>query len=103
MESPMTQLLEKALSEVAKLPPPEQDALAAILLHELASEQRWSESFAKSQDVLAKLAEEALVEYAAGKLSPCKAGAISHHRIVAKFPDGSVRISTFAEREGVQG
>ena len=66
----MTQLLEKALNEVAKLPAAEQDALAAILLDELASEQRWSESFAKSQDVLAKLAEEALTEHVAGKTKP---------------------------------
>ena len=66
----MTQLLEKALNEVAKLPAAEQDALAAILLAELVSEQRWSESFAKSQDVLAKFAEEALAEYIAGKTNP---------------------------------
>ena len=66
----MTQLLEKALSEVAKLPGPEQDVLAAILLEELASERRWSESFAKSQDVLAKLSEEALAEYLAGRTQP---------------------------------
>jgi hypothetical protein len=66
----MTQLLEKALREVAKLPAPEQDALAAILLEELVSEQRWSKSFEKSQDVLAKLAEEALAEHAAGKAKP---------------------------------
>lgn len=66
----MTQLLEKALNEVAKLPADEQDALAAILLDELASEQRWSESFAKSQDILAKLAEEALDEHIAGKTNP---------------------------------
>jgi hypothetical protein len=66
----MTDLLEKALTEVAKLPPPEQDALAAILLAELASEQRWTESFARSQDALAKLAEEALTEYRAGLTKP---------------------------------
>ncbi|HVS25913.1 MAG TPA: hypothetical protein VHE58_01160 [Burkholderiales bacterium] len=66
----MTQLLKKALSEVAKLPAPEQDVLAAILLEELASERRWSESFAKSQDVLAKLSEEALAEYLAGRTQP---------------------------------
>ena len=66
----MTQLLEKALSEVAKLPPAEQDALAAILLNELASEKRWTESFAKSQDALAKLANEALAENAAGLTKP---------------------------------
>ena len=63
----MTQLLEKALSQVAKLPASEQDALATIVLEELASEQRWSESFAKSQDLLAKLAGEALAEQAAGR------------------------------------
>ena len=66
----MTQLLEKALSEVAKLPASEQDAVAAIVLDELACEQRWTESFAKSQDVLARLAEEALSEHAAGRTKP---------------------------------
>lgn len=66
----MTQLLEQALSEVAKLPASEQDVMATILLEELASEQRWSESFAKSQDKLAKLAEQALADYAAGRTKP---------------------------------
>ena len=66
----MTQLLEKALRQVAKLPASEQDALAAIVLEELASEQRWSESFAKSQDLLANLAEEALAEHAASRTKP---------------------------------
>ena len=66
----MTQLLEKALSEVAKLPPAEQDALAAILMNELASEKRWSQSFSQSQDALARLAEEALAEDNAGLTKP---------------------------------
>ena len=66
----MTKLLEKAFEEVAKLPASEQDAVAAILLEELASEQRWSESFAKSQDQLAKLAEGAITEYKAGRTKP---------------------------------
>lgn len=66
----MTKLLEKALEEVAKLPASEQDAVAALLLEELASEQRWSASFGKSQDKLAKLAEEALAEYKAGRTKP---------------------------------
>jgi len=66
----MTQLLEKALAEIARLPEPDQDALAAIVLEEIASEQRWSESFAKSQGALAKLAEEALAEHAAGRTLP---------------------------------
>ena len=66
----MTKLLEKAMQEVAKLPPSEQDAVAAILLEELTSEQRWADSFAKSQDQLAKLAQEALSEYNAGRTKP---------------------------------
>jgi len=66
----MTKLLEKVLSEASKLPPSEQDALAAILLNELASEERWTASFAKSQDVLERLAEEALTEYRAGLTKP---------------------------------
>jgi hypothetical protein len=66
----MTKLLEKALEAVAKLPAPEQDAVAAIVLEELASEQRWAESFTNSQDKLAKLAEKALGEYNAGRTKP---------------------------------
>ena len=66
----MTQLLEKALKEATKLSASEQDALATILLEELASEQRWKESFAKSHDLLARLADEALTEDAAGHTKP---------------------------------
>jgi len=66
----MTQLLDKAIAAVATLPEPEQDALAAILLEEIASERRWLESFAKSQDALAKLVEAALAEHAAGHTKP---------------------------------
>lgn len=66
----MTQLLERALSEVAKPAPSEQDALATILLEELASEQNWSELFAKSQGRLARLADEALAEHCAGETKP---------------------------------
>jgi hypothetical protein len=66
----MTQLLEKALTEIAKLTPPEQDAIAAILLEEIASEQRWAKSFEKSQDLLANLADEALAEDQAGITKP---------------------------------
>jgi len=66
----MTQLLEKALSQVAKLPASEQDAVAAILLDELASEQRWAESFATSQALLDKLAQKALADHVAGRTKP---------------------------------
>lgn len=63
----MTQLLERAILEINKLPDSEQDFIAAILFDELASEHLWSDSFAKSQDVLARLADEALAEHVAGK------------------------------------
>ena len=66
----MTQLLEKAIKKVHALPSHEQDVLASILLDEIASEQKWSASFTKSQDVLAALADEALAEHAAGKTKP---------------------------------
>ncbi len=66
----MTKLLEKALEQASKLPASEQDALAMLVLEELASEKRWSESFAMSQSELAKLAEQALAEYDARRTKP---------------------------------
>ena len=66
----MTATLEAALAEVAKLPPAEQDALAAMLLEEIASEQRWSASFAKSGKLLESLATDAVAEFTAGKSKP---------------------------------
>ena len=66
----MTRLLKKAMSEAEKLPESEQDALAAIVLEELASEQRWAELCAKSQDKLATLAEQALADHAADRTKP---------------------------------
>jgi hypothetical protein len=62
----VTRLLEKAFTEVSKLPEQEQDTLAAIIFEELASERRWEEAFAASGEVLAQLADEALAEHRAG-------------------------------------
>jgi hypothetical protein len=59
----MIKLLEEAFAEASKLPEPEQHALAAWLLEELASERRWQESFGGSADALANLADEALAEH----------------------------------------
>jgi HD superfamily phosphodiesterase len=42
----MTPLLEEAFAEAAKLPQQEQDALAAVIFDELASERRWDHAFA---------------------------------------------------------
>lgn len=68
----MTELLERAFEEAAKLPPTEQDEFAGRWLAELQSEHRWQESFADSQDELAKLAHEALEEHAAGLTQPLR-------------------------------
>ena len=66
----MTQLLEKAINKAHALPNQEQDILAAIILDEIASEKNWSVSFAKSQNLLSALADEAIAEDAAGKTKP---------------------------------
>lgn len=63
----MTLLLEKAFEEVSKLPKQEQNALAKWLLEQISAEQKWDEKFADSEDVLDKLADEALDEYGEGK------------------------------------
>ncbi len=65
----MNTLLEKAIAEITKLPESEQEAFAAWVLEELASERRWDEVFAKSADILALLADEALAEHRMGKPS----------------------------------
>lgn len=64
----MTQSLERALAEIQKLPDAEQDAIAAIILDELADEQRWNEAFARSQDQLARLAAQTRANIRAGRL-----------------------------------
>lgn len=63
----MTELLEKAISKLKTLPTNEQDAIATMILDELEDEHRWDESFARSPDLLARLAAEAMTEYRAGK------------------------------------
>lgn len=63
----MTSLLEKAFEAASKLPTLEQNILARTLLDEIASEQKWNELFAESEDVLAQLAAEALREENQGK------------------------------------
>ena len=66
----MTERLRKAFDTASRLPEEEQDAIAAWLLEELASEQRWQEAFAQSQDELSRLADEALAEHQRGKTKP---------------------------------
>ncbi len=66
----MTSLLEKAFAEAAKLSAQEQDAYAAWILDELASDRRWEKALADSEDELAQLADEALAEHHNGRTHP---------------------------------
>ena len=63
----MTTLLSQAFEQATHLPEVEQNALAKWLLDELDSEKRWSRAFAESEDVLEKLADEALEAKRQGK------------------------------------
>lgn len=66
----MTALLERALAEISKLPPPRQEEVAAWLLAELEDEARWASSLASSPGTLDALADEALAEHRAGRTEP---------------------------------
>ena len=64
----MTQLLERAIDEARKLPTSEQDAIASLILEEIADERRWDEAFAGSQSQLARLAEKTRADIRAGRV-----------------------------------
>lgn len=63
----MTELLERAVAQIKQLSEGEQDVIATIILKEMEDEVLWQEKFARSQDILAKLAAEAIAEDQAGK------------------------------------
>ena len=58
----MSELLELAVQKARSLPDAEQNVIAAIILAEMEDEAQWKQAFSKSQDALAKLAEEAMEE-----------------------------------------
>jgi len=66
----MTKLLEKAFEEASRLPEMDQNALAKWVLDEMQSERVWARTFAESEDVLEKLADEAIAEKRKGKAIP---------------------------------
>lgn len=66
----MTQALSAAVATAAQLPEEEQDALAAILLEEMESEDRWSALFSDSQNLLERMANEAIQDFQAGRVQP---------------------------------
>ena len=70
----MTRLLEEAFERASELLREEQDKFARFLLAELDAERNWAESFSRleSEDLLERLADEALSEHRAGRTRPLK-------------------------------
>lgn len=70
----MTRLREEAFERASELPQEEQDKFARFLLAELDAERRWAELFSRpeSEDLLERLADEALSEHRAGRTRPLK-------------------------------
>jgi hypothetical protein len=66
----MTELLEKAFSEVSRLPLATQNMIAERLLEDIHAEAKWDGTFASTQDELSILADEAVVDFHAGKTKP---------------------------------
>ena len=63
----MTKLLEKAFKKASKLPVVDQNALAKWLLEELEADRKWDQMFAESENILDRLADEALSAHKRGK------------------------------------
>ncbi|MXW81123.1 MAG: hypothetical protein F4Z57_19485, partial [Gemmatimonadetes bacterium] len=66
------QLLHKACERAAKLPQEDQDKFARFLLAELEAERQWAELFSRSEseDLLERLADEALTAHRTGRTQP---------------------------------
>ncbi len=62
----MTDLLEKVISKIERMPSEKQDELAVWIMEELKSEERWQSTFNETSEELSVLAEVALEEYNAG-------------------------------------
>lgn len=58
----MTKLLKKAFAEAKRLPEWEQDALAAMILDEIADSQAWQETDNEAERLMAEMVDEALSE-----------------------------------------
>ena len=68
----MTKLLQQAFERASELPETEQDKFARFLLAELESERQWTELFARpeSENLLERLADEALSNHRSGRTWP---------------------------------
>ena len=68
----MSQLLQEAFDRAATLPPEEQDRFARFLLAELEADRVWDQllNLAVSEELLHRLAKEALSDHRAGLTTP---------------------------------
>lgn len=68
----MTKLLQQAFERAAELPQEDQDKFARFLLAELESDRQWAELFSRpeSEDLLERLADEAVAAHRAGLTRP---------------------------------
>ena len=68
----MNQLLQRAFERAAELSQAEQGRFARLLLAELESERRWAKLFSlpESEELLQRLADEAVSEHRAGRTRP---------------------------------
>ncbi|QJE73456.1 hypothetical protein HHL28_10450 [Aerophototrophica crusticola] len=71
----MNPLLDRAISEVSRLPDDVQEAIAASMLEQVEAEKGWAERFAKSPGVLAGLAAKARDRIARSEVRPLAAPA----------------------------
>jgi len=58
----MTEKLERAVARAKQLPEEQQDAIASLIFEEIDDEARWDAKFARSHEVLERLASEADAE-----------------------------------------
>ena len=63
----MSLLLDRAVSEARKLSDAEQDAIASLILDEIADDRKWEESFNRSPNNLLALAARAEDQVRAGQ------------------------------------
>jgi hypothetical protein len=64
----MTELFERAVAEVSKRTVIQQNMIAAMILEELADEEQWENTFARSQNQLAKLADKVREDFKMGRV-----------------------------------
>lgn len=66
----MTELLKRAIREVEKLLPDEQDVLAQLILDEIEGEARWNAAFEESAHILQAIGERVWQDHLNGKTTP---------------------------------